>query len=205
MAEHDNERMVLFSDAVIAITITLLVLELRLPGPAAEMSDAQLWSSIVEMLPNLLAYMLSFAVIGTFWIGHKRAFSHIDRSDGVLTWINLLFLMALGLMPFLTGILAENDGAVGTSLYAGLIAITSLLLGSITVYAERAGLANQTSKRRPIWAGYINAIVFGLSIPLAFVNADLAKYFWILLVPLGIFSGRYRREAKRQSVHLAER
>ena len=187
MDEHDNERMILFSDAVIAITITLLVLELRLPEPAAELSDAQLWSGIVNTMPSLFAYALSFVVIGTFWIGHRRAFGHIKRSDGVLTWINLLFLMTLGLMPFFTGVLAENDGTVGTSLYAALVAITSLLLGSVTVYAERAGLTDATAKRRPLWAGYINALVFGLSIPIAFFDADLAKYCWILLVPLGIY------------------
>ncbi|MDB5536780.1 MAG: hypothetical protein JWP26_3692 [Devosia sp.] len=193
MDEHDTERMVLFSDAVIAITITLLVLELRLPGPAAEMSDAQLWAGIVETLPNLFAYMLSFVVIGTFWIGHRRAFSHIKRSDSVLIWLNMFFLMALGLTPFVTGILAENGGSVGTSLYAGLIAIASLLLGSMTPYARHAGLAEPAAKHRAIWAGYSNAIVFGLSIPLAFYNAELAKYFWLLLLPLGALSGRYRR------------
>ena len=192
MDEHDNERMILFSDAVIAITITLLVLELRLPEPAAELSDAQLWSGIVNTMPNLFAYALSFVVIGTFWIGHRRAFGHIKRSDGVLTWINLLFLMTLGLMPFFTGVLAENDGTVGTSRYAALVAITSLLLGSVTVYAERAGLTDATAKRRPLWAGYINALVFGLSIPIAFFHADLAKYCWILLVPLGVLSARHR-------------
>jgi len=190
--EHDNERMILFSDAVIAITITFLVLELRLPEPAAELSDAQLWSGIVNTMPSLYAYALSFVVIGTFWIGHRRAFGHIKRSDGVLTWIYLLFLMALGLMPFFTGIMAENDGTVGTSLYAGLVAVTSLLLGSMSLYAERAGLTDAMAKRRPLSAEYANALVFGLSIPIAFFDADLAKYYWILLFPLGILSARHR-------------
>lgn len=193
MDENENERMVLFSDAVIAITITLLVLELRLPEAPEAMDDAQLWAAIVAMLPHLFAYMLSFVVIATFWIGHRRSFTHIKRSNGTLIWLNMAFLMVLGLMPFVTGVLAETSGAVGTSLYAGTIAVVSLLLGTMTVYADRAGLVDAGEYRRPAWLGYLNAVVFGLSIPLAFYNSDLAKYFWLLLIPLGIWSGRLRR------------
>lgn len=194
MDGNENERLVLFSDAVIAITITLLVLELRLSGPAGEMSNDQLWAALVSVVPNLLAYILSFIVIGLFWTVHRTSFARIQRSDPWLIWLNIGFLMAIGLMPFVTAILAENGGTVGTAIYAGLLAIVSILLGSIGVYARFAGLADKTEQRGANWAAYLDALIFAASIGVAFYNADLAKYMWLLLIPAGIWGRRTGRQ-----------
>jgi len=188
MNDNENERLILFSDAVIAITITLLVLELRLPGAAEEMSDTQLWAALVGIVPNFLAYILSFIVIALFWTVHRTSFGRIKRSDSRLIWLNIAFLMAIGLMPFVTAILAENGGTVGTSIYAGLLAIVSFLLGSIGIYARLAGLADKRENERPNWTAYLDALVFVSSIGVAFYNAELAKYMWLLLIPAGMWS-----------------
>ncbi|HEY4199463.1 MAG TPA: TMEM175 family protein [Devosiaceae bacterium] len=193
--ENANERLVVFSDAVIAITITLLVLDIRLPMPAEGLSDAALLQALLAILPQLLAYGLSFLVIALFWLGHKARFDIITKSSGPLTWLNFFFLLAVGLMPFVTAILAENGGATGTCLYAGLLLVVSLLLVTIGLYADFAGLVDPETRHRPrqSWLAALGpAAVFALSIPIAFINPDWAKNCWWLLIPLSLL-GHHRR------------
>ena len=105
------ERMLAFSDAVMAVAITLLVLDLKLPG---NVSDAELGHALHASLPNLAAYALSFVVIGLLWIGHHQQFSQIRRVDGVLIWLNLFFLLTIALIPFVTSLLSEHGDALAT-------------------------------------------------------------------------------------------
>lgn len=195
MRDNANERLVVFSDAVIAITITLLVLDIRLPMPAEGLPDAQLWQALLTILPQLTAYGVSFLVIALFWMGHKAKFDIITRSSGMLTWLNFLFLLAVGLMPFVTGILAENGGTTGTCLYAGLLLLVSLLLVAIGLYADAAGLVDPQAEHRPreSWLASLGpAAVFGISIPVAFINPDWTKNVWWLMVPLALLGHRRR-------------
>ncbi len=84
------ERMVFFSDAVIAIAITLLALEIRLPD--IPLTAAQLPTTLLEETPRFIAYFISFFVIGIFWLGHHRMFTYIRHYNVGLIWINLVFL-----------------------------------------------------------------------------------------------------------------
>jgi uncharacterized membrane protein len=192
---YENERLVLFSDAVIAITITLMVLEIRLPGDAAEMADGALWTALGELWPRYLSYVLSFLVIGMIWAGHRRKFESIRRSSDRLIWINLLFLLSLGFMPFVTDLLAENGGMVATMVYAGVVAVVSLMSAAISLYAARAGL---TDGAMPAWRmalpSFATATVFALSIPVAWLDDDAGKYFWLALIPVNMVVGRILRQ-----------
>jgi hypothetical protein len=107
------ERMLAFSDAVMAVAITLLVLDLKLPEGVR---DAGLGPALREALPNMGAYALSFVVIGLLWIGHHEQFSHIRRVDGALIWLNLFFLLTIGLIPFVTSVLSDHGTALATTL-----------------------------------------------------------------------------------------
>lgn len=190
-AELGLERLVFFSDAVYAIAITLLVIDLRLPEGAGELDSAALARVLWAMWPQLLSYVLSFLVIGSFWSNHHRKFRSINRFDRRLMWINLLLLMVIAFIPFPTAVIGESGNATATAFYAGTIVAASLLTVLLWWYAGTHNLVRADTSphaRRMGWlAPLSSAVVFGLSIPLAFYDADWAKYFWLLLVPVSIW------------------
>lgn len=128
--EVDNplERMIFFSDAVFAIAITLLVIEIHVPHLPHGATSAQYGAALAELVPSLAAFMLSFFVIGRFWIGHHNAFSHVRRYDPKLLWPNLVFLFAIAFMPFATAFLGANLGALVPALVYNLAMFTTALL-----------------------------------------------------------------------------
>jgi uncharacterized membrane protein len=125
--DHPLERLVFFSDAVFAIAITLLVIEIEVPKLGAA-SLERYGHALTELLPSFFGFVLSFLVIGRFWIGHHNAFSMIDHYDGRLAWPNLFLLMAIAFMPFATAFMAANLGQlVPTMLYNVTLLVTGLL------------------------------------------------------------------------------
>jgi uncharacterized membrane protein len=101
------ERVVFFSDAVFAIVITLLVLELKVPH-LAEHNDPSLRHALVELLPRVAGFVISFLIIGPMWIEHHRIFRYIADYDGGLLWRNLLLLLCVSFVPFPTALFSEN-------------------------------------------------------------------------------------------------
>ena len=189
---RDLERLVNLTDAALAITLTLMMLEIRLPAGAGEMNDSALVTALIRLLPQLYAYALSFVVVGLFWIGHRQKFRHLVRADGVVIWLDIAFLMVLGLVPFVTQLLADNSGRVATIAYAAVMATLSAILLILWAYAVGAALIDPAtsagSRRRAYWVSAYTIVVFALSIVVAFFNASDAKYFWLLLLlsrPLG--------------------
>ena len=179
MPHNPNERLVLFSDAVIAITITLLVLEIRLPEGTAGLTDAALWSTLRANLPQFRSYLMSFAVIGAFWLGHQQKFAIITGTSRRLMLTNLLFLCAIGTVPFVTGLLAKNPGVLATQIYAAIMALCALGLLGISRVTVGSGLIDPATPRRQVHRnlgiGAANVVVFRLSIPQAVRDADWAK------------------------------
>ncbi len=196
MEHNENERLRLFTDAVTAITITLLVLELRPPPGVRGFDDAALWLGLLEMWRDLLAYVVSFLVIGALWVSYQRKLRMIVRTSRTMVWLNLLFLMVLALIPFTTRLIAENPGAVATSVYAGVVALCGLLLLLMWVHAEHSGLLAENIERRSrktlIIRSSLSVALFALSMPLAFFEPDLAKFSWLLMLPITILGGRKR-------------
>jgi uncharacterized membrane protein len=105
------ERIALFTDAVVAISITLLVIEIHVPDGAAEMTDVQLWAALLALAPDFAAFALSFLVVGVFWMNHRRKFEAVTRISQTLVWINTLFLLAIALVPFTTALISDSGGA----------------------------------------------------------------------------------------------
>src|SRR4051812_34982094 len=137
-----TERIAFFSDAVFAIALTLLVLDIRLPSDLAE---DELWPSLVELWPQFFAFVLTFAILGVNWISHHRKFRVIVRFDGGLIWINLAFLMLVALAPFPTAVLSEFAPAFpAVVFYASVIASLGLLQLAMWSYARRRGLLDES-------------------------------------------------------------
>lgn len=104
------DRLVFFSDAVFAIAITLLVLEIDIPELQPGMSIQASWEALAELTPSFFAFGLSFLVIGRFWMGHHERFRSLRQYDARLMWPNMLYLMAIAFMPFATAFLGRNLG-----------------------------------------------------------------------------------------------
>ena len=127
--EHAKlERLTFFSDAVFAIAMTLLVIEVRLPElhPA---TDRSLVQALLDLLPNYIGFIISFLVIGRFWTGHHRLMAMITAADPALVRANLLLLMAIAFMPFPTAILSDYS-------------FLRVAIGFYTAYLLLVGLAN---------------------------------------------------------------
>ncbi len=119
--------MIFFSDAVFAIAITLLALDIRLPVEAAALNDSELLQSLLALGPKYLSYCISFLVIGSFWISHHSKFRIITRYDSRLLFLNLLLLMVIAFIPFPTAILSEHGNRTATIFYALTMVAVGLL------------------------------------------------------------------------------
>lgn len=179
--EIEFGRIVAFSDGVFSIAITLLVLNLTV---TKGLSTADLTNELFDLWDNLLAFALSFAVIGRFWVVHHRFFAEVDAFDGRLLGLNLLYLASIVLIPFSSEVLGEYGGETpSVVLYSVNLAAVVLVGLWMSVDARRRGLTSiddQTHRESRVRATYI-AGVFMLSIPLAFVVPRAAGYLWFLL------------------------
>lgn len=103
--EFQLERMILFSDAVFAIAITLLVIEMKIPEIDKHLlSEDFLQEKLAELIPKFVGFLISFMIIGLYWTIHHKLFGFVINYTPKLLWLNLLFLLAIALMPFSTGI-----------------------------------------------------------------------------------------------------
>lgn len=171
------ERLTFFSDAVFAIAITLLVIEIRLP-PLHHATESDLANALLQLIPQYVGFIVSFFVIGRFWLGHHRAFGQLSRVDDKLVWRNLLFLLTVAFMPFPTAIISEFPASrVAVGLYACWLMAAGLLNRFVITHAMltaelRAPDADVAMCERmaraswsPILIGAL-ALAFGLIMPL---------------------------------------
>jgi uncharacterized membrane protein len=200
-AREENEvefsRIVAFSDGVFAIAITLLVLNLSVPKHIrGDDLDRALW----EQRQDLFAYVISFAVIGRFWIVHHRFFSSVVGFDGRLLALNLFYLGWIALFPFSAQVLGDHGGDTGAIvLYAVNLSGIALVGALMAADARRAGLAEMPSReaREGQRRALTVAAIFLASIPVAFVAPGVAPLLWLALFldPLG------RRVNTRRRLH----
>ena len=105
--EFQLERMILFSDAVFAIAITLLVIEIKVPHIESGVTDSLIAIELLHLLPKFIGFLFSFFIIGIYWTVHHRLFSYLINYDNKLIWLNIFFLFSIALMPFSTAIYSE--------------------------------------------------------------------------------------------------
>lgn len=186
LARGENlERTSFFSDAVFAIAMTLLVIELHLP----EVPDAEFDAALTTLLPGYLTFVLSFVVVGIIWLSHHRKFSAIARYDQGLLRLNLLMLLFVASLPLPTAILGGHGDQVGAVVvYALTIAATGFLLTAIWRYAwHRRLIADDVDEalfRLVLVQSFPIPGFFLLSVPIALLAGPAAAQFsWLLAVP----------------------
>lgn len=196
--EQGLERLVFFSDAVIAIAITLLVLELRLPeGPES------VGVRLGRLIPGFISFFVSFSVIGIFWEAHHRMFSYIRRYDRGLLWLNLLFLMFIAFMPFPTALIGEHWPRAAILLYTGTLTATGLSRAALWRHAVTHRLVDpgieEVVLRTEALRAMASPVIFLLSAAVAMFRPALAPLLWLLLAPVLIL-GRRRIERRYGSI-----
>jgi uncharacterized membrane protein len=130
-------RLMFFADAVYAIALTLLALELRLPAEAAHLGGRDLLASLLATWPKALGYITSFLIIALIWSGHHRMFRLLRRSDSRLLWLTLLKLGCVAFFPFPAAVMGEHLGdPVAGEFYYGSLLVMVLLAAAGWWYAS---------------------------------------------------------------------
>ncbi len=182
------ERINALSDGVFAIAITLLVLNIEVPNDIpANLVAQELPGRLAALVPDLLSYVVSFLVIGSYWMAHRAIFQGIRALDRVLIWLNFLFLMFVAFLPFPTALLDEYPNyQLPVALYAGSLAVARLPLTTIWWYAaHNRRLIHEHLDARTVWFHRIRGLgiplVFLLSISISFISITAAIFSWVLL------------------------
>ncbi len=183
---HQLERLIFFSDAVFAIAMTLLVVDVRVP-PLAVVSDATLIQALADLIPQYIGFLISFLVAGRFWVGHHRFCGRLVRSDERLVGYNLLFLLTIAFMPFPTTLISRfPQTRVGVGVYAAWLVVAGLanLLGER--HAFRAGLIApaEAAEVHRLLRGSWAPVVIGVTAAVAGMVAPLLALLPLSLSPL---------------------
>jgi len=203
-APQQLERLIFFSDAVFAIAITLLVIEVRVPD-LSHPDDAMLGQALLDLMPKYIGFLSSFFVIGRFWMSHHQLFGMLKAADGGLIWTNMFLLMAIAFMPFPTAVLSEYVWVrVGVGFYTcwfTLAGVISYLLTRSAVrrrHLIRDDVSSEQCRERvrgsivPIAMGII-AFIAGMIEPILSLVA-LAVGNPLISIALNR-AGRYRRRS----------
>jgi uncharacterized membrane protein len=159
-------RLEAFSDAVIAIIMTILVLELKVPHEPT-------LDALEPLLPVFLTYVMSFIYLGIYWNNHHHMMHAVDRVNGAVLWANMHLLFWLSLIPFVTGWMGENHFApLPTALYGGVLLLAAI---SYTILQTTIIRANGPASKLKMAVGgdrkgKLSMVLYAAAIPLAFVN-----------------------------------
>ncbi|MEQ1931468.1 MAG: TMEM175 family protein [Parvularculaceae bacterium] len=172
-----KERLLAFSDGVIAIIITIMVLELRPPHEAT-------FEALGEVLPTFLSYVLSFLYVGIYWNNHHHLLHCATRVNGAILWANLALLFFLSLIPFATAWLGETHfAAAPTAVYGAALlapAIAFYVLQSLLLRSE--GPASLMARAlRSDWKGKLSPLFYVAAIALTFVEPRLSLAIYVLV------------------------
>lgn len=188
----DEDRVVAFSDAVFAFAATLLVLKIDLPTSYAVDSYTTFSALVQQVWPEYIVNMVSFLVIGYYWLNHHAIFGLLKKFNATIVWLNLVFLIFLSFLPFPVDLHGQYPTIPAVVVfYSASLAIVGCLQAAIWIYASynhRLISQNMTKNEMHYYVAQnlLAPIVFILSIPLVLVHPLLAQCSWILIF-FGIF------------------
>ncbi len=187
----NKTRLEAFSDGVLAIIITIMVLELKIPHGTD-------WAALKPLLPVFLSYVLSFIYVGIYWNNHHHLLQATRRINGKILWANLHLLFWLSLIPFATGWVGENHFAtLPTALYGAILlgaAIAYTLLQHLIIRHHGADHVLASAVGRD-WKGKITLAFYVAAIPLAFVNQWIADVLYVVVAAIWLIPDK-RIESK---------
>ncbi len=182
----EKNRLEAFSDGVIAIIITIMVLELKVPHTTE-------LSALKELLPVFLSYVLSFIYVGIYWNNHHHMFQAVKQVSGGILWANLHLLFWLSLFPFATGWVGENHLVATPTAAYGVV----LLMAAVAYWILQQTIICREGRDSLLaravggdWKGKLSPVLYFIAIPLAFVNVWLASGIYILVALLWLVPDR---------------
>lgn len=173
----ERGRLEAFSDGVLAIVITIMVLELRVPH-GTELA------ALLPVLPVFLSYVLSFVYLGIYWSNHHHMLFTVERVNGAMLWANLHLLFWLSLVPFTTGWMGENHfAAMPSALYGAVLLMAAIAYWILQQTIIRAQGERSLLKRAVgwDWKGKLSPLFYALAIGLAFLRPWLAQSIYVLV------------------------
>ena len=173
----EKGRLEAFSDGVIAIIITIMVLELKVPHGAD-------FAALAPLLPVFLSYVLSFIYTGIYWNNHHHLFQAAERVNGTILWANLHLLFWLSLIPFVTGWMGENHfSPLPTALYGVVLLMAAVAYWCLqcAIIAEHGRDSRLGRALGPDWKGKLSPVLYLAGIGLAFVHEWLADAIYVLV------------------------
>jgi len=180
LKKMDKGRLEAFSDGVIAIIITIMVLELKVPNGPHQTDIA----SLLKLYPIFLSYILSFIYVGIYWNNHHHTMQAVESVNGTILWANLHLLFWLSLVPFVTGWMGENDFArwpvtcYGIVLLMDAIAYGLLMLALIRHHGKDSLLAKAVGKD---WKGNISIAIYAIAIALSWLNSTISFALYVVV------------------------
>jgi uncharacterized membrane protein len=197
--DHDHDlsttRIEMFSDAVIAIIVTLLVLDLKVPELVSAFDTTELMQALSRLAPEFTAFVASFFVICIFWVNHHQFFQGVKRADRKLLWLNNVLLFWLCFIPFPTSLLGRYPGnALAVMLYGGVLCVAAATFSLMSYYAFFKGkLVDEHLSKKELRhtqrRGYFGIIAYGLSVLAAPVSIYIS-FAIFLIVPVVYFVPR---------------
>jgi uncharacterized membrane protein len=181
-----KNRLEAFSDGVIAIIITIMVLEMKVP-------HGDDLGALHHLLPVFISYVLSFVYIGTYWNNHHHLFHAVQKINGKILWANLYLLFWLSLLPFVTGWMGENHfstlpvAVYGAVLLMSAIAYSNLELALIRLQGKDSQLAKAVGQD---FKEKISLVIYAAAIPLSFVNRWLAFSLYVAVAVMWVIPDR---------------
>ena len=189
-----KDRLAAFSDGVIAIIITIMVLELKVPHGAD-------WATLRGVAPNFVAYVLSFVYLAIYWNNHHHMLHTVTRVDGLILWANSHLLFWLSLVPAATGWMGENflaplpTAVYGISLLMPAIAYNLLQRTIVHQQGEHSVLANALGRDVK---GKISPLLYAAAVALAFVDTWLSIAIYALVAVMWLIPDRRIEKALRE-------
>jgi uncharacterized membrane protein len=183
--KSSQDRLVFFCDAIFAIAITLLILQIDVP---AIVYEADVDNVLVELWPRFVSFAISFFVIARFWLVHLNLFAHVRRLDMKLIVITLVFMSLIVFLPFTTDFYgAHSDNKYVLTMYVLSIVATSLLSHIAWRYVLKKPellLADRDTKemRRHSWRGLLVSLEFVLALLIVYIDPILEPWYWLIFV-----------------------
>ena len=183
-------RVEAFSDGVVAIVITLLIFEVRLPDLPKEASNTDMIDAFIVIWPKLASYAVSFVTVAIFWVNHHSFFSGITHTDWKLLWANNLLLFFLAIVPFTTAVLGDHVGQpIAVAAYAlnlGLAGASFTLMGYYVLFKGRLvdPRISEAARRIEVKRSTIGSVLYLAAAPIGLVWPVLSEILFVV-IPIG--------------------